>query len=33
MEKKEIFTKEAFWEEALKADSILLWIVVNSRLA
>ena len=33
MEKKEYFTIESFWEKALKADSLLLWIVVNSRLA
>ena len=33
MEKKENFTIESFWEKALKADSLLLWIVVNSDLA
>ena len=33
MEKKENFAIESFWKEALKADSLLLWIVVNSRLA
>ena len=24
---------ESFWEKALKADSLLFWIVVNSDLA
>lgn len=24
---------ESFWKEALQADSLLLWIVVNSDLA
>lgn len=33
MENKEDFTKESFWKEALKADSLLFWIIVNSRLA
>ena len=33
MEKKENLAIEFFWKEALKADSLLLWIVVNSRLA
>ena len=32
MEKKENFAIESFWKEALQADSLLLWIVVNSRL-
>lgn len=30
MENKKTFTKESFWEEALKSDSILWWIIVNS---
>lgn len=33
MEKKENLAIEFFWKEALKADSLLLWIVVNSDLA
>ena len=33
MEKQEYLTIEAFWKEALKADSLLFWIVVNSDLA
>ena len=33
MEKKEYFSIESFWKEALKADSLLWWIVVNSRFA
>lgn len=33
MEKKENLAIESFWEKALKADSLLLWIVVNSDLA
>lgn len=33
MEKKDNFAIESFWKEALKADSLLLWIVVNSDLA
>lgn len=31
MEHREKFTKESFWEEALKADSLLLWIIINSK--
>ena len=33
MEKKKNFSIESFWKEALKADSLLWWIVVNSDLA
>lgn len=33
MEKKENLAIESFWKEALKADSLLFWIVVNSDLA
>lgn len=29
MEKKEYFTIESFWKEALNADSLLWWIVFN----
>ena len=32
MEKKEA-SIEVFWKEAMKADSLLLWIVVDSRFA
>ena len=31
MEKKENFAMESFWKEALKADSVLMWIVFNIR--
>lgn len=31
MEHREKFTKESFWKEALKADSLLLWIIMNSK--
>lgn len=33
MEKKENFAIQSFWKEALKEDSLLWWIVINSRLA
>ena len=33
MDKRENLAIESFWKEALKADSLLLWIVVNSRPA
>lgn len=33
MDKRENFTIESFWKEALQADSLLLWIVINSKLA
>lgn len=31
MEHREKFTKESFWKEALKADSLLLWIAQSRR--
>lgn len=33
MDKRENLAIESFWKETLKADSLLLWIVVNIRPA